>query len=571
MRRLRVPRTGHELVRPRLTFCGRAGRAATRARRSGPSPADAPGPSDRVANAAEGDDGGVFARLRSTPRSLYESARRWSRPRVLAAGLARVRRGRAWRAAAVLAAALLGGWLGLALGGQVMTPVGPADVNLSVAPSWRGETVVNVAPLGKLGFDTHVAPLRFEATISEIRLAAAQELFENPDAINRLADSIGADVRRGVIHLFVRAAVVAVAGAGIAGLVLFRSWRRAGWSALTALGLLAAAGTGTVGTFNPNAISEPRYTGLLAGAPQVVGSAEDVVNRFSEYRAQLATLVGNVSRLYEATSTLPVYDEDDTTIRVLHVSDIHLNPAAWNVIRSLSEQFQVDLIVDSGDLTDRGSAAEDAFADEIARLDVPYVWIRGNHDSMGTQRAVQDQPNAVVLDDEIAEVGGLRFYGAGDPRFTPDRARENPDDAAVAAIGAGQAASVAEADPPVDVAILHDPLQAQAFSGEVPLVLSGHGHRRWTRLDDTGTRFFVQGSTGGAGLRGLDPGADRPTPYAASVLYFDPESRRLQAWDDVTLGGLGLTSAQIERHIEADPDRALTPASPPPTPATSPS
>ncbi|MFC7329144.1 metallophosphoesterase [Marinactinospora rubrisoli] len=499
---------------------------------------------------------------------MYEFARRRPRPRALAAGFARLRRGRVWRAAAVLAAALLGGWLGLALGGQVMTPVGPADVNLSMSPSWRGETVVNVAPLGKLGFDTHLAPLRFEATISEIRLAAAQELFENPEAINRLADGIVADVRQGVVHLFVRAAAVSVAGAGIMGLLLFRSWRRAGLSALTALVLFAAAGAGTVGTFNPNAISEPRYTGLLAGAPQVVGSAEDVVNRFSEYRGQLATLVGNVSRLYEATSTLPVYDEEDTTIRVLHVSDIHLNPAAWNVIRSLSEQFQVDLIIDSGDLTDRGSAAEDAFADEIARLDVPYVWIRGNHDSMGTQRAVQDQPNAVVLDDEIAEVGGLRLYGAGDPRFTPDRARDNPDETAVAATGARQAAAVADADPPVDVAILHDPLQGEAFSGTVPLVLSGHGHRRWTRLADTGTRMFVQGSTGGAGLRGLDPGADRPTPYAASVLYFDPESRRLQAWDDVTLGGLGLTSAQIERHIEQNPDRELTPASPPPASPT---
>jgi hypothetical protein len=33
----------------------------------------------------------------------------------------------------------------------------------------------------------------------------------------------------------------------------------------------------------------------------------------------------------------------------------------------------------------------------------------------------------------------------------------------------------------------------------------------------------------------------------------------LQAWDDITLGGLGLTSVQIERHIESDPDREITP------------
>ncbi|MFC4565016.1 metallophosphoesterase [Nocardiopsis mangrovi] len=485
-------------------------------------------------------------------------------PRLLAARFARVRAGRAWRVTAVVAAALLGGWLGLALGGQVLTPIGPADVRLSVSPTLHGETVLDVSPLGRLAFDTHSAPLRFEAAISEIRLSAAEEMFENPEAIDLMAERIGAEVRSGVIRLFAQAAVAAVLGAALVALVVFRSWRRAGWSALTALLTLAAAGGVTVATFNPGAISEPRYSGLLAGAPQVVGSAEGVISRFSEYREQLAGLVGNVSQIYEATSDLPVYDDDGSTIRVLHVSDIHLNPASWNVIRSLREQFQVDLIVDSGDLTDRGSAAEDVFADDIARLDVPYVWVRGNHDSMGTQRAVEAQPNAIVLDDEVAEVGGITFYGAGDPRFTPDKTRDDPGAAEVAALGAGQAASIEGADPPVDVAVLHDSVQAGAFGGHTPLVLTGHGHERSTEIDGSGTRFIVQGSTGGAGLRGLEEDTGGPTPYEASVLYFDAETKRLQAWDDITLGGLGLTSAQIERHIEPDPDRDVTPPTAPP-------
>ncbi|GAA1979325.1 metallophosphoesterase [Nocardiopsis rhodophaea] len=501
------------------------------------------------------------------------------RLRSLAGRANRLRRGLAARIAAVVVVGLLGGWLGLALGGQVMTPIGPADVNLSVSPG-RAETVLNVAPLGKLAFDTHDAPLRFEAAITEIRPAAANELFRNPDAIDRMADTIGAEVQHGVLLLFARAVAAAVLGAAITSLVLFRNWRRALGSALSALITFAAAAGMAAATFNPAAVSEPRYTGLLVGAPNVVGNAADVVNRFSEYRKQLAGLVGNVSMLYETTSTLPVFEDDGSTIRVLHVADLHLNPAAWNVISSLRDQFRVDLIVDSGDFTDRGSAAEDAFADEIAELGVPYVWVRGNHDSMGTQRAVEAQPNAVVLDDDIAEVGGIVFYGAGDPRFTPDKARDNPDTDEVAAIGAEQAASIKDADPPVDVAVLHDPLQGEGFSGVVPLVLSGHGHDRWTEVKETGTRFLAQGSTGGAGLRNLAGGPDRPTPYQASVLYFDAESKRLQAWDDVTLGGLGFTSAQIERNIEQDPDREITPdaaassknpsRSPSPSPSPSP-
>ncbi|MDA2803459.1 metallophosphoesterase [Nocardiopsis sp. LSu2-4] len=477
---------------------------------------------------------------------------------------------KAGRVAAVVLAGLGGGWLGLVVGGQVLTPVGPADVSLSVGPSWDGETVVDVAPLGTLAFDTHSAPLRFEASIDEIRLAAAEEMFENPEAIDRMGRTIVGEVKAGVIRLMAQSAAAAALGAGLVGLALFRSWRRAGLSAATALAAFAAAGGAAAATFNPSAIAEPRYSGLLAGAPQVVGSAEAVVSRFDQYREQLASLVGNVSRLYEVTSTLPVYEGDESTVRVLHVSDIHLNPASWNVISSIQEQFQVDLIVDSGDLTDRGSAAEDAFADEIADLEVPYVWVRGNHDSMGTQRAVEAQPNAVVLDGRAEEVGGIVFYGAGDPRFTPDKTAANPGAEELRRIGEGQAAEAAAEEPPVDVAVLHDPAQAEGFDGRVPLVLSGHGHRRWTELTESGTRYLVQGSTGGAGLRGLEGGVDRPKPYEASVLYIDTETKRLQAWDDITLGGLGLTSAQIERHIEEEPDRELVPPSPTPSPPVGP-
>src|SRR5690606_31610231 len=130
---------------------------------------------------------------------------------------ARLRRGRFWRVAAVVLAGIAGGWVGLAVGGQVLTPIGPADVNLGVSPSWRGETVINIAPLGKLAFDTHAAPLRFEATIAEIRLTAAEEMVQNPETIPRRGASIVADVKQGAGQCAGRAVRAAAGAAAVVG------------------------------------------------------------------------------------------------------------------------------------------------------------------------------------------------------------------------------------------------------------------------------------------------------------------------------------------------------------------
>ncbi|WP_325053059.1 metallophosphoesterase [Thermomonospora amylolytica] len=481
---------------------------------------------------------------------------------------ARVRRRRASRVAAVVVVGLAGGMIGMLLGGRVETPVGPADVSLSIRPSWNGGTTVQIPPLGSLQLDSHWGPVRLNAQIAELHAEPARRLIEQDGELDRLAETVDDEVRHGVAVLIVRAAVFAMVFAFLAGLLVFRSWRRAllsmgaGAGGLVAICLLAYA------TFNPQSISEPRYTGLLANAPQVVGDVENIVERFSHYRAQLARLVGNVSRLYAATSTLPTYEPDPSTLRVVHVSDIHLNPAAWDVIRSVSTQFQADLIIDTGDLTDHGSSPEDRFVEGIEDLEIPYVFVRGNHDSDDTQESVADQKNAIVLDNETREIAGLRIYGVGDPRFTPDKTTrdDNVTAAQLKVLGAQQATSLRAAGPAPDLVAVHDPNQAEAFSGSTPLILSGHTHRRGTKLLPTGTRLFVQGSTGGAGLRGLEN--EEPTPIELSVLYFNRATKRLQGWDDLRLGGLGLTSALIERHLEPDPNRTITP--PAPTSATAP-
>jgi predicted phosphodiesterase len=474
---------------------------------------------------------------------------------------------RPWlRAFGLTAVVLVGAWLGLLVVGNVRVPVGPMDTTMTLRPSFTGGTKINVSPLGALSLDSHLAPVRLDVNVDQLDPARSQALVDHPERLSGLQDEVSRDVEHGTMDLALRSCVAVVSGATALGLAVYRRPRRALAAGGLALTLLAASGATAFATWNPNSVLEPRFSGLLSSAPSLVGNARSIVTEFDVYQQELARLVTNVTKLYDVTSTLPAYSPDPSTVRVLHVSDIHLNPASWKIISSLVEQYKVDVIVDSGDNMDHGSAAENGFLDPIATLGAPYVWVRGNHDSLVTQRYLQGLKNVHVLDGGRAvSVAGLRFAGIGDPQFTPDRSAApgaaQSEEAAGARL-AGALRAQRAAGTPVDVAVVHEPSAARGTDGEVPLVLSGHLHHESMEVMKKGTRLRVEGSTGGSGLRAVE--GKYPDPIEASILYFDRGTRRLQAWDEIKLGGLGLTTAEVSRHLpkENQPGSAPSPTSP---------
>jgi predicted MPP superfamily phosphohydrolase len=476
-------------------------------------------------------------------------------------------RSRPWvRALGLVAVVLFGGWLGLLAVGQVRVPVGPMDTTMTLRPSFTGGTKINVSPLGALHLDSHIAPVRLDVNVDQLDPVRSQALVDHPERISGLQDEITRDVGDGTLDLAVRSGVAVVAGATALGLAVYRRPRRALAAGGLALTLLAASGVTAWATWNPKSVLEPRFSGLLSSAPSLVGDARSIVTEFDVYQKELARLVTNVTKLYDATSTLPAYAPDPTTIRVLHVSDIHLNPASWKIIASLVEQYEVNVIVDSGDTMDHGTAAENGFLDPVEDLGAPYVWVRGNHDSRLTQRYLEGLENVHVLDDGRAvSVGGLRFAGIGDPQFTPDRTEKPGAEQSQDLAGARLASALRDqraAGTPVDVAIAHEPAAARQTDGEVPLVLAGHVHHQEMEVMKYGTRLRIEGSTGGSGLRAVE--GKYPDPIEASILYFDRDTRRLQAWDAIRLGGLGQTTAEVSRHLveENTPGASPSPTGP---------
>src|SRR5262249_18000650 len=151
--------------------------------------------------------------------------------------------------------------------------------------------------------------------------------------------------------------------------------------------------------------------------------------------------------------------------------------SVWPIMRTIIKQYNVDIVVDTGDIADHGTAAEAAFVKPIGSLGVPYIYVRGNHDSSLIQDAVAAEPNAIVLDGNAVTVDGLRFMGSGDPEFTPDQLTE-PSSEEVVEQGKELAQAAARLGKPVDVFMVHDPTAAPPLADSGPLVLAGHVHQR---------------------------------------------------------------------------------------------
>jgi Icc-related predicted phosphoesterase len=395
--------------------------------------------------------------------------------------------------------------------------------------------------------DTHDAPFTLRATVVAVDPEAAGQILDNPASIGTGSDLI-VQAQSLVRSAIVRGATAMVLGAVLAVLIVYRRRSLALWTLALSVVAVAGLAAAAAATWNRAALAQPRYDGLLVYAPQVVGDVDVVVSDLQAYGEQLGRLVGNVSRLSAALTTLPTQGPDPSSIRILHVSDIHLNLSVWPIMRTIIEQYQVDAVVDTGDIADHGTAAEGRLLAGVAQLGVPYVFIAGNHDSPAVERAVDALPRTTVLDGQEVTVAGLRILGDRDPRFTPDKST-TPNSAEVVAEGERLATTARTLAEPPDIVLVHDPTAAPPLAGATPLVLAGHVHQRREEDLGEGTLLLVQGSSGGAGLRALE--SETPTPLTFTVLYFDPVSHALLARDEITLGGVGLTSAQVERRITA--------------------
>ncbi|WP_073250534.1 metallophosphoesterase family protein [Cryptosporangium aurantiacum] len=496
--------------------------------------------------------------------------------------LSRLRRlsGPRWlrTSAAIFLVALIGATLGLQLGGRAEVEIGPFQMQLAAQPSLTGGSQLRIPPLGAISIQSHRGPIRLVARVDGLNESETRQLIADPARIEEATDLTTDDVRSAVTTLALRSVGAGLLGALLLGAVAFRSVRKTLITGGVALVLLGGSGGLAAATVNPASLSQPRYEGLLTNVPALIGDARSIYDNYGQYQGQLVQILTNMSKVYEAVSTLPTYQPDPNTIRVMHVSDLHNNPTAWSVIGTIGSQFQVNAVFDTGDLTDWGSAAEaNLYASNVAALKVPYVFIRGNHDSGDVATAVAANPNAVVLDDQVQTVAGLVVAGVGSSRFTPDKSTGDDDAGKEVEAEAGEALSDTvlrynrENEKSVDVMMVHEPAAADPLKERGPLILAGHTHERKTEALDKDTLLMIEGSTGAAGLRGFQ--GDTPKSFEMTVLYFAQDGA-LKAYDEITVSGAGQSQVELRRVIigqkNATPSATVT-ATPSGTVTVSPS
>jgi predicted phosphodiesterase len=294
-------------------------------------------------------------------------------------------------------------------------------------------------------------------------------------------------------------------------------------------------------TYRQDAFEDAHYTGSLARARQVIETLSEHSETFDEARSRYQIGARRVSGLLRLLAE-PTIDPRSDTVAILHVSDIHANPLGYEIVEELVEQFEVAAIVDTGDLAsstlDTGEisslagAVDRALVRRIEALDVPYLFVPGNHDSPSLRRALGEAANVTLLDRSTEQVAGIDIYGWADPTYSTEPIREAEKVEERLSYSDEIAIAVAKANP--DVLAVHDERLAARSDGLVPVVLAGHTHARNFEVRDE-TLFLTVGSTGATGLTSLTVEADRF--YEAEILYFDGDD--LAAVDYVTLRGLG--------------------------------
>lgn len=419
--------------------------------------------------------------------------------------------------------------------------------NLRTKIGANGGTNLVIPPVGQLFLKTHLTPWQLIVTLDEINFVKLEQELNSLPTKDQWLGVFQAGVTKAIIRLFSLMFLYGLLGTALL-MLFFRilpSNKLFWYSLLTSFLIVAIMIGSTVLTYDSTAIERPQYQGVLASAPWAMNLISIGLDNIEIIGENLKKISQGLPMLYQQAGKIQNIGAFQTYLAVLHVSDIHNNLATFDFISELVTNFKINLIIDTGDLTDYGTPIEAEIIDKIAELQVPYVFVPGNHDSPLIIERLQKLKNVKVITDGTLKISGLLIAGKADPA-AKDNSAEVPTTEELEQARDEFCEKVTALSEPPNIVAVHNRILAEPLIGKVPLLLHGHTHKYAYSITD-GTVVNNAGTTGAAGLRGLTP---KGVPYSAAIFYWNKDEQDqlyLQAVDSIKINGVE-GKLTVERH-----------------------
>ncbi len=427
-----------------------------------------------------------------------------------------------------------------------------ATVNLNVAVGYPPRTSLIIPPIGEIRANTHWLPIRLNLELKNVNLSLLRSIvFASPGATEPVFKEFEEDIRKLVVFFVVKLLGLGLFGAVFALFFLgVRDQRTLVWGGIAGVMVILLLVVSVYFTYDLSAFERLEYEGIIEAAPWALNLAWQVLGEVEELGTRVQVLAENLYSALQQLETIGPIGLVEADLVALHVSDIHNNPVAYDFARQVIESFPIDLVLDTGDLTDWGTALEAEVTKRIAELELPYVFVSGNHESIQVLDRLQALENVTIVDHTEKVILGLRIAGVGDlvamkPLPTPAPVGDLSE----------QARDInsfwASIEDRPDIFMIHNHRVAKAIEpGLFSAVLYGHTHVLDLQQIG-GTVYNNAGTTGAAGIRGFQ--SKELLPYSLSLLYFvhnDQGRPILYAVDGVHVTGLGQSFSLQRTFVE---------------------
>ena len=439
----------------------------------------------------------------------------------------------------------------VAIQGAATYRVPGGAVTFRLEPAWPGgRLVMPLGPAGEFSLRTHRTPfdivMAFRLPAETASLTGQGSVVEDLPGLQKDARAAFARYLGGRVPWLLLAG--AAAGALVAGARPRR--RRLLWGALAGVAAAGAIAGGLAGVTYLTLERSPavEYRGLARNVPRVLPLVRALgAGGQADNLRGLQDFIDGLEAVAMQLTVAPRLSERRQVVRLLLISDVHDNLFGIRAAARLAAGGgdPVDGILLAGDITDRGAREEaELFLRAFDDAGAPQVLAGGNHEAAPALAAFA-RGGVLVLDGAVADVAGVRVFGAGDPLSGSPRVESDPE--LLAAASRRLAAVWPTLQPPAQVLLVHDLRQAAdtialaGAAGQDVVVAYGNNHVAGVHRDG-GVTLVDAGTAGASGYQAI--GSSSP-----GTALTDPAEPAAGSRDLYTFQLLDFSRAEAQRPV----------------------